>query len=100
MGDARPFFEVKGGGGWWRIGKERRRCPAVGRATLEPGSAVRMLVKVMNMQMTPRAAAATPCLEGKGRFGSCRTLRLSLGHNTGVAFFWGINPEHCLQVVE
>lgn len=70
------------------LGKGRCRCPAVGRATVEPGSAVRMLVKVMNMQMSPGAAAATPCLEGKGRSGSCRTLRLSLGHNIGVAF-WG-----------
>lgn len=39
---------------------KRSRCPEVGRATLEPGSAVRMLVKVMNMQMTSRVAAATP----------------------------------------
>lgn len=39
---------------------KRRRCPEVGRATFEPGSAVRMLVKIMNIQMSSRAAAATP----------------------------------------
>jgi hypothetical protein len=58
-----------------------------------------MLVKVMNMQTSFRAAAATPCLEGKRKLGSGRTLRLSLGLSAGVAFF-GKNPEHHLQVVE
>lgn len=58
-GDTRPFLEAKGGGGWWRmpgVGKGRCCCPAAGRAALEPGTAVRMLVKVMNMQTNSRAA--------------------------------------------
>lgn len=71
------------------VDKGRCRCPAAGRAALEPGAAVRMLVKVMNMQTSSRAAAATPCLEGKRRLGSCRTLRLNLRHSAGVAFFSG-----------
>lgn len=81
------------------VGKGRCCCPAAGRAALEPGTAVRMLVKVMNMQTNSRAAAATPCLEGKRRLGSCRTLRLSLGHSAGVAFFRK-NTENHRQVVE